>query len=174
MTENQHLVIMGVAGCGKSTVAEIIADRLGWPSAEADDFHPAANIAKMSAGVPLTDDDRWPWLAAIRDWMTEQDDAGSPSVITCSALRRSYRDVLRQARGRVRFVHLDGSFEMIGSRLAAREGHFMPTGLLPSQFQILEPLANDEDGVAVPLADTPVKVAENALGALGLTLTPST
>ena len=107
MVEHQHLVVMGVAGVGKTTVAALLADRLGWAVAEADDFHPTANIVKMASGVPLDDDDRWPWLRAIRDWTTEQETAGQDSVVTCSALKRRYRDVLRQAAGRVRFVHLE-------------------------------------------------------------------
>lgn len=168
MAGHQHLVVMGVAGCGKTTVAAIIADRLGWPSAEADDFHPPHSIATMSAGVALTDEDRAPWLRAIRDWMTAQDADGRSSVTTCSALRRTYRDVLREAPGRVRFVHLDGSSEVIDARLAARVGHFMPAALLPSQLRTLEPLADDEDGVVVPIAGPPDVVVDLALRALGL------
>src|SRR5690606_25924853 len=104
--EVQHLVLMGVSGSGKTTLARELEERLGWPYAEADEFHPEANIAKMSAGTPLTDDDRRPWLEAMRDWLTAQTRAGRSSVVTCSALRRAYRDLLRTAEGRVRFVHL--------------------------------------------------------------------
>lgn len=168
MTQNQHLVIMGVAGCGKTTVARLLADRLGWPQAEADDFHPVPNIAKMSAGIPLTDEDRWPWLRTIRDWTTAQDTAGNNTVVTCSALKRAYRDVLREAQGRVRFVHLEGSIDLIGARIGERAGHFMPTALLPSQFEILEPLAADEDGVTVPVAATPEAVVDDVLDRLGI------
>ncbi|GHS86251.1 gluconokinase [Actinomycetota bacterium] len=168
MAQIQHLVVMGVAGSGKTTVAEILADRLGWPFAEADDFHPAANIAKMSAGTPLTDEDRWPWLAAMRDWLTEQARAGRSAIVTCSALKVAYRDVLREAEGRVRFVHLDGTAEVIGSRLASRSGHFMPPSLLPSQFETLEPLRTNEDGVTIPVAVSPQSIADAALRALDL------
>ena len=168
MAEHQHLVVMGVAGCGKTTVAQLLAERLGWTVAEADEFHPTANIAKMASGVPLDDDDRWPWLRAIRDWTSEQEAAGRDTVVTCSALKRMYRDVLRQADGRVRFVHLDGSVDLIGDRLQKRTKHFMPPTLLPSQFAILEPLAEDEDGVVVPVRGTPDDVADEALRRLGL------
>lgn len=171
MSEQQHLVVMGVAGCGKTTAAQLMAERLGWIGAEADEFHPTANIAKMASGVPLDDDDRWPWLRAIRDWMSEQDAAGRDSVVTCSALKRHYRDVLRQASGRVRFVHLDGTVDLIGDRLEKRTKHFMPAGLLPSQFAILEPLDADEDGVVVPVSGTPDEIVDDALHRLGITPT---
>ncbi|MGB7982470.1 MAG: gluconokinase [Candidatus Nanopelagicales bacterium] len=163
MAEHQHLVIMGVAGCGKTTVAQLLSERLGWVAAEADDFHPSANIAKMASGVPLTDDDRWPWLRAIRDWITLQNGEGRDSIVTCSALKRGYRDVLRQATGQVRFVHLDGTIEVIGERIQSRSKHFMPPRLLPSQFEILEPLGADEDGVVVPVAGQPESIADDAL-----------
>jgi gluconokinase len=153
------LVVMGVAGCGKSTVAELLADRLGWPLGEADDWHPAANVAAMTAGTALTDADRAPWLLAVRDWIDAQD---GDCVLTCSALRRSYRDVLRTAAARVRFVHLAGSREQLAERLAARTGHFMPPALLDSQLATLEPLGADEDGVVVPVDGTPVEVADRA------------
>ncbi len=173
MADHQHLVVMGVAGCGKTTVATLLAERLGWVVAEADDFHPKANIAKMASGVPLDDDDRWPWLRAIRDWTTDQDNAGRDTVVTCSALKRMYRDVLRQSTGRIRFVHLDGSVDVIGDRMQKRSKHFMPTALLPSQFAILEPLDEDEDGVVVPIGDTPEAVVESTLHRLGLTPNPA-
>lgn len=168
MTDHQHLVVMGVAGSGKTTIAGLLAARLGCPFAEGDEQHPPANVAKMAAGVPLTDDDRWPWLRAVRDWMTQQDDAGRDSVVTCSALKRSYRDLLRETPGRVRFVHLDGSFDLIGDRLETRAGHFLPSALSSSQFEILEPLADDEDGVVVPVADSPDRIADDALRRLGM------
>ncbi len=173
MGEHQHLVIMGVAGCGKTTVATLLAQRLGWVAAEADDFHPTANIAKMASGVPLDDDDRWPWLRAIRDWTSEQERSGRDSVVTCSALKRRYRDVLRQSAGRVRFVHLDGSAEVIGDRMQKRTKHFMPTALLPSQFAILEPLDDDEDGVVVPIGGSPEAIVDDALRRLGLAPQPA-
>lgn len=166
MPDIQHLVVMGVAGSSKTTVAEILAERLHRPCAEADEFHPQANIDKMAAGHPLTDQDRWPWLRAIRDWLTEQTRAGQSAIVTCSALRTAYRDVLREAEGRVRFVHLDGSVEQIGQRMARRSDHFMPPALLPSQFETLEPLGPQEDGVVIPVTTSPGKVAEAALRAL--------
>ena len=161
------LVVMGVSGSGKSTVARLLADRLGWSFAEGDEFHSPENKAKMASGVPLTDDDRWPWLRAIRDWVD-----GQPGdvVLTCSALRRAYRDVLREARGRVRFVHLDGSVATIGERINARTGHYMPPTLLGSQFATLEPLAPEEDGVVVSVAGTPEEIVARALAALGKTV----
>lgn len=146
---NVHLVVMGVAGCGKSTVAAELKNHLGWCVAEGDDFHPPENIAKMSAGVPLTDDDRWPWLDLIAAWTKKQDAAGRSTIVTCSALRRVYRDRLRIPSGRTVFVHLVGSPELLEHRLASRSGHFMPPTLLPSQLATLEPLEADEDGVTL-------------------------
>ena len=166
--EPVHLVIMGVSGSGKTTVAQLLAERLGWPYAEADEFHPQANIDKMSAGTPLTDEDRWPWLAAMRDWLSEQALAGRSTIVTCSALRAAYRDVLREAAGRVRFVHLTADPALIAPRLRTRSGHFMPASLLPSQFATLEPLAEGEDGVVVLVDVPPEEVADRALAALGL------
>ncbi len=159
------LVVMGVAGSGKTTVAAILGERLGWPLAEADEFHSPENVAKMSAGTPLTDEDRQPWLAAIRDWISGTD---GNSVVTCSALRRAYRDVLRQADARVRFVHLDGTRDEIAERMSARTDHFMPLGLLDSQLATLEPLEPDEDAVVVPIEGTPEQIAQTALDALKL------
>lgn len=155
-----HLVVMGVAGSGKTTVAALLAERLGHVLAEADEFHPAANITKMTAGTPLTDVDRGPWLEAIRDWLTARADAGHAAVVTCSALKRAYRDVLRSARGTVRFVHLDGSAELLAARIGERSGHFMPPTLLPSQLATLEPLADDEDGLVVDVATPPEEIVD--------------
>lgn len=159
------LVVMGVAGSGKTTVAELLADHLGWTLAEADEFHSRANVAKMSAGTPLTDADRAPWLASLRDWITAED---ADVVLTCSALRRHYRDVLRQAGARVRFVHLEGTPATLAGRMAVRSGHFMPTTLLASQLETLEPLDPDEDGVVVDISGSPEQVASRAAAALGL------
>lgn len=150
-----HVVVMGVAGCGKSTVAHALQDRLGWVLADGDDFHPAANIAKMSSGTPLTDEDRWPWLDLIADWTAQQDGAGHSTIVTCSALRRPYRDRLRAAPGRILFVHLAGSHELLASRMAGRTDHFMPPSLLLSQFATLEQLEEDEEGFVVDI-DRPV------------------
>ncbi|WP_138444992.1 gluconokinase [Sinomonas susongensis] len=142
--ESLHVVVMGVAGAGKTTVSAALADRLGWVLAEADEFHPQANVDKMASGVPLTDEDRWPWLCSIRDWMTAQAAVGRSTVLTCSALKRSYRRLLDTADGRVIFAHLDGSPELLAERIGGRTGHFMPTGLLPSQLATLEPLTAEE------------------------------
>ena len=163
-----HVVVMGVAGSGKTTLAVELTRRLGWPYAEADDFHPPANVAKMAAGVPLTDEDRWPWLEAIRDWLTAQARAGRSTVVTCSALRLAYRDVLRQAEGRVRFVHLTADPALLSARLARRSGHFMPATLLASQLATLESLVPGEDGVVIVVDVPPDAVADRAIKLLGL------
>ncbi|MGP3974484.1 gluconokinase [Streptomyces sp. 8N114] len=144
---------MGVSGSGKSTVGEWLAEALGLPFADADDFHPEQNIEKMSAGVPLDDDDRAPWLDAMADWLAGRADGGA--VLVCSALKHRYRERLRRASPRLFFVHLDGSYELIAARLARRKGHFMPPSLLRSQFDALEPLGEDERGVTVSAAGTP-------------------
>lgn len=142
------IVVMGVSGCGKSTVGRGLAERLGWPMVEGDDLHSTANKAKMSSGTPLTDEDRRPWLESVRDWI---DACPSHAIVTCSALKRSYRDILRTARGRVRFLHLDGSPTVLGQRMADRKGHFMPAALLISQLETLERLGSDEDGALVDI-----------------------
>ena len=161
-----HLVLMGVAGCGKTTAATNLHNALGWPVAEADDFHPEANIAKMSRGAPLTDADRRPWLESLCAWMSEQADRGTRTIVTCSALKRSYRDLLVGAHGRVFFIHLVADEEALRERMEHREGHFMPSALLPSQFADLEPLADDEDGVTVTSRPTPEQTLEAILAAL--------
>ena len=144
------LVLMGVSGCGKSTVAALLAGRLGWDFEEGDDLHPPANIAKMAAGHALDDEDRQPWLEQVAAWIRERTDAGRPGIITCSALKRSYRDVLRGDR--VEFVYLAGTREQIAKRLAARHGHFMPAALLDSQFAALEPPTPDENAITVDIS----------------------
>lgn len=161
-----HLVVMGVSGSGKTTLADALADRLGWPAAEADEFHPPANIDKMAAGTPLDDDDRWPWLRAIRDWMTARETEGMGSIVTCSALKRRYRDVLREVPGRVAFLHVDGPTALIGDRMAHRSGHFMPASLLPSQLADLEPLGGDEAGVVLDNVGTRDELVDRALDAV--------
>ncbi|MGQ0685566.1 gluconokinase [Bradyrhizobium sp.] len=145
------LIVMGVSGAGKSTVAEALSARLGWRCADADRFHPASNVAKMSTGQPLTDDDRWPWLKAIADEIDRLCGERQRAVVACSALRRAYRDVLVHGRSDVRIVFLDGSRELIAARLAARKGHFMPPGLLDSQFRTLERPTADEGAVTVSI-----------------------
>lgn len=168
---NTHLVVMGVAGCGKSTVAQGLRDRLGWSLAEGDDFHPEANIAKMSSGTPLTDADRWPWLDSITDWTATEAASGRSTIVTCSALRRVYRDRLRQAQGRTLFVHLVGTPELLAERLSARPGHFMPPSLLPSQLATLEPLEADEDGVVIDIDQAVDAIVQQAIEQLHLTPT---
>ncbi|SEQ83317.1 gluconate kinase, SKI family [Streptomyces sp. yr375] len=158
------VVVMGVAGTGKTTVGALLADRLGVPYAEADDFHPPANIAKMSAGSPLDDDDRWPWLDAIGGWAAGR--AGLGGVVSCSALKRSYRDRLRAAAPGIVFVHLAGDRALIEDRMRQRRGHFMPTALLDSQFATLQPLQPDEAGVAVDVVGTPEQITHRAVTAL--------
>ena len=160
------LVVMGVTGTGKSTVAGLLAGALGWDLAEGDDLHPAANVAKMHAGTPLTDEDRWPWLDRVADWISVHTASGTPGIITCSALKRSYRDRLRGPG--VVFVHLDAPREVIAARLNARLDHFMPPALLDSQLATLEPLQPDERGVVVPLGGRPRDEARRALDAVGL------
>jgi len=162
------VVVMGVSGSGKTTVARGIAAAMGWEFAEGDDFHSAANVAKMASGHPLTDDDRWPWLRAIGAWLTEHEQAGRNAVVTCSALRRVYRDLLREDRPDVRFCHVEADATLIKDRVEHRTGHYMPPSLLPSQLATLEPLQPDEPGVAVSVAGTPEAIIERALKALGL------
>ena len=162
----EHLVLMGVAGCGKTTAADNLHRALGWPIAEADDFHPKVNIDKMSRGIALTDEDRWPWLESMRDWMSERAADGVKTIVTCSALKRSYRDLLSEAEGRVFFIHLLADPDELRERMAHREGHFMPPALLPSQFAALEPLSDDEDGVTVVSRATPEETFEAILTAL--------
>jgi gluconokinase len=141
------VVVMGVAGTGKTTIGPLLAARLGVPYAEGDDFHPPANIAKMTAGHALDDTDRHPWLEAIGDWLVAHQETGG--VMSCSALKRTYRDQLRGHAPEVEFLHLHGTREVIARRQASRPGHFMPASLLDSQFAILEPLAPDERGQVV-------------------------
>ena len=145
------LVVMGVSGSGKSTIAEHLASRLGWRYVDGDLFHPASNVAKMSAGHPLTDEDRWPWLRAIAAEIDQLLAAGTSSVVACSALKHVYRDILVHGRGDIRIVFLNGSQELIAKRLAARKGHFMPPGLLDSQFRTLEPPQPSERPVTVSI-----------------------
>jgi len=151
---------MGVSGSGKSTVGAALAQRLGVPFADADAFHPEANIAKMAAGKPLTDDDRYPWLEAVGRWLADHEDGG---VMSCSALKRSYRDQLRSHCPRTEFLHLTGSVELIARRQAGRAGHFMPSTLLESQFATLEPLGPNESGMAVDVGQSVESIVETFL-----------
>jgi gluconokinase len=147
------IVVMGVSGSGKTTVGELLADRLGWEFADADEFHSAANVAKMRAGTPLTDADRAAWLRAIATWIEDHIAAGKDGVVTCSALKRAYRERLRGSG--VWFVYLDGDRELIARRMATRHGHFFPAKLLDSQFRDLEPPGPDESAWTVSIAGTP-------------------
>jgi gluconokinase len=149
------LIVMGVSGSGKSTIGEKLAARLGWNYEDGDRFHPASNVAKMSAGQPLTDEDRWPWLRAIADEIDRVCEAGRRAVIACSALKRAYRDILVHGRNDVRIIYLDGTEALIASRLGRRKGHFMPPGLLASQFKTLEPPGESENPLTVSI-DAPV------------------
>ncbi|GGU08956.1 gluconokinase [Streptomyces coeruleorubidus] len=158
------VVVMGVSGSGKTTVGRSLAQRLGVPYAEGDDFHPASNVAKMRAGHPLDDEDRRPWLDEIARWLTGHADSGG--VVACSALKRRYRDRLSSAAPHVFFLHLDGSPELIAARITARRGHFMPPELLRTQFADLEPMGEDEAGAAIPIDGTPEQTAALAHAAV--------
>ncbi|MGW7303882.1 MULTISPECIES: gluconokinase [unclassified Streptomyces] len=171
MRTSHVIVVMGVAGTGKTTIGPLLAARLGVPYAEGDDFHPQANIDKMSAGTPLDDEDRWPWLDAIGAWAHGR--AGLGGVVSSSALKRSYRDRLRAAAPGVLFVHLSGDRELIESRMRQRQGHFMPTALLDSQFATLQPLQADEAGVVVDVSGTPEEITARAVAALDALDIPS-
>ena len=171
------LVVMGVSGSGKTTVARMLAERLGWTFEDGDWFHPPENVAKMAAGTPLTDRDRWPWLHAIADWIDAVVRDGRHGVTACSALKREYRAALVGAHTRaVRIVYLDGNRELIGSRMAGRKGHFMPTALLDSQFSTLEVPDSDETPVSVSVKPGPDKIVDNIVAMLeaeiGRTLPP--
>ena len=162
------LIVMGVSGSGKTTIGEQLAAKIGWRYEDADIFHPASNVAKMSAGQPLTDEDRWPWLRAIADEIDRAVAAGERVVIGCSALRRGYRDVLVHGRSDVRIVFLEGTQQLIGDRLAQRKGHFMPPGLLTSQFKTLEPPGADENPVTVSIDASVDEIVDDIARQLGL------
>ncbi len=152
---------MGVSSSGKSTVGRQLADRLGVPFAEADDFHPAENVAKMSRGEPLTDTDRWPWLRTLAGWIHRHQDGGG--VVTCSALKRAYRDLLREDNPATWFLHLDGSEALITERSRRRGQHFMAPSMVRSQFADLEPLGPDEPGLVVSVEEPPARIVEQAV-----------
>jgi gluconokinase len=161
------LVVMGVSGVGKSSVAAELVRRTGWTFVEGDDLHPESNRAKMASGIPLDDDDRRPWLLRVAAWIGEQEAAGRNAVVTCSALKRSYRDLLRDGHPSVRFVHLLAPPELIAARVTARRNHYMPPSLLESQLATLEPLQADEPGIEVDTAGDAAAVAERVLEQLG-------
>ncbi len=163
-----HVVVMGVSATGKTTIAEAMCQELGYEFIEGDSLHPPANIAKMESGIALDDDDREPWLRAIAERVGEEDAAGRSTVVTCSALKRKYRDLLRLAASSHApfFVHLSASFEVLEDRMALRTKHFMPTSLLHSQFDALEPLDPDENGVVVDVTPPVDEVAAAAVKAV--------
>lgn len=161
------VVLMGVTGSGKSTVAVPLARRLGAVSADGDSFHSEANVRKMAAGVPLDDEDRRPWLEAIAAWVGAREAESVDAVVTCSALRRRYRDVLRDGHPSVRFVHLAAPRVVLERRLTERTGHYMPASLLPSQLETLEALGPDEPGFALTTDEAPDAIAEEIAERLG-------
>ena len=157
MSKMPHgLVMMGVSSSGKSTLAEAFAERFGWTYRDGDSFHSPENVAKMRAGTPLTDEDRWPWLRSIAAWLVENRKAGRHAVVASSALKRAYRDILVGGEpDEVRIVFLEGSRQLIGARMAKRKNHYMPESLLDSQFAALEPPGPDERPITIPIDGTP-------------------
>lgn len=162
------LVVMGVSGSGKSTIVGLLGRALGWQTADADQFHPAANIEKMKNKSPLTDADRWPWLRAIAAWIDELRASGQHGVVACSALKRRYRDILIGERSDVRLIYLKGDESLIAKRLAARHDHFMPASLLRSQFEALEEPGPDEHPVTAGIAPPPDEIVSRILAALNV------
>ena len=160
-----HIVVMGVSGTGKTSVGEELAEELGCEFVEGDSLHPRRNIEKMEHGIPLTDEDRWPWLQAIADMVAVRDHEGTSTVVTCSALKRKYRDLLRDAAPTF-FVHLDAPFDVLEARMRQRTKHFMPASLLRSQVDTLEPLGDDEAGEVVDVAPALDVVVEEAVNAV--------
>jgi len=162
------IVVMGVASSGKTSLGERLAERLGWPFRDADSFHPPANVAKMSSGIPLTDEDRKPWLAAIAAWIDELRITGGNGIVTCSALKKAYREVIVGKRPDVALVYLKGSRELIGQRMAARQHHFMPPALLDSQFATLEEPGADESPLVVQVEASKEAIVEQVVSELRL------
>lgn len=160
------VVVMGPSGVGKSAVADALVARTGWVFAEGDELHSEANRAKMAAGHPLTDEDRWPWLRRIAEWIGEQESAGRDAVVTCSALRHSYRELLSTGHPSVWFAHLVAPTTEIARRIEGRRGHYMPPALLQSQLATLEPLTAEEPGGELEATGTPAEIAERLLGQL--------
>lgn len=166
------VLVTGVSGSGKTTVGGLLAGRLGWAFEDGDVLHPAANITKMRAGIPLTDSDRWPWLRQVGEWMDARVAAGLPAVVACSALKHSYRDLLRTGRPWLRLVLLRGGRDLLTSRLAARHGHFFDPHLLASQLADLELPQPDEGVLVLPIADPPEVIAGEIIGRLNLAPAP--
>ena len=162
------VIVMGVSGSGKSTIGALLAQRLHWEFEDADWLHPASNVDKMHSGIPLTDEDRWPWLRAIADWIDQTRRAGGHGVIPCSALKRRYRDILIGDRSDVRLVYLEGSETLIARRIATRHEHFMPQSLLHSQFEALEAPGADENPIVVSIEPPPREIVARILSELNM------
>ncbi len=158
-----HIVVMGVSGSGKTTIGQLLGQRLGLEYRDGDDLHPQENIDKMAQGTPLNDDDRWPWLRLIGQWLVDHPEGG---IIGCSALKRSYRDLIRESDPEVVFVHVHGSPELLAKRMEERPGHFMPPSLLQSQLDTLEPLGTDEKGRVFDIAQTPDELVDEVVAYL--------
>ena len=163
---SNRVLVMGVSGCGKTTVGRLLATRLDWPFLDADDLHPPANVAKMASGIPLTDADRAPWLGMVAAWIAERRAAGEPGVVACSALKRAYRDTLRAADPELRLVFLEGERELLAERLAHRHGHFFPQRLLTAQLEDLEEPTPDENPIAVPIGLKPDEIVDEIVAQL--------
>ena len=159
------VIVMGVTGVGKTTVGQLLAEKTGWPLYDADDYHSPASVEKMRAGIPLTDDDRWPWLDRLNALLRAADGRAESAILACSALKQRYRDRLQQGLQSVRWVHLKGDLELIQSRLQQRTGHYMNPTLLQSQFDALEP---PRDAVIVDVGDEPAALAQRVLASLGI------
>ncbi|WP_240341704.1 gluconokinase [Arthrobacter sp. Alg241-R88] len=155
-----HVVVMGVSGCGKSTVGALLAQEIGAVFLDGDSLHPSANIEKMATGIPLDDEDRQPWLQEVGRRLAA--DSGHSLVIACSALKRSYRDLIRSEAAEARFVHLHGTASLLAARMSARPGHFMPPSLLASQLETLEPLGEGESGIVLDIGESPARLASEA------------
>lgn len=168
IVSDQAIIVTGVSGSGKTTTGRLLADRLKWTFADADDFHPAGNVAKLAHGRPLDDADRAPWLAALGDWLDEQHRAGHSIVLACSALKRRYRDRLRHGRPQVRIVHLHGPDALIAQRLAHRTGHFMKAHMLEGQLSDLEAPAPDENVLTVDVDAPPDEIVSDIMSRLSL------
>lgn len=166
--DTSAIVVMGVSGSGKSTIASMLAQRLHWVYEDGDWFHPKSNVEKMHHGEPLNDEDRWPWLHAIAEWIDATRHAGGHGVVACSALKRAYRDVLIGDRRDVRLVFLKGDRELISRRIAARADHFMPTTLLDSQFATLQEPQADERPIVVSIVPHPREIVEAIVSKLGV------
>lgn len=160
------VIVMGICGSGKTTVGRLLAARLGVPFVEGDDYHPPENVARMAAGHALTDADRWPWLRRLAEAMREWDVAGEDRVVSCSALRAAYRDLLREGAKDVRFIYLEGAVELVRDRMANRKGHFMPVALIESQIEALEDPNGEPGVIPVDVAGTPEEIVAQALSAL--------